>query len=153
MHQLISRQESVKRLPRNFTLHEYLCFEAEDVIKSSWTDVAVHDKKIIAKMRPGETRLFCVHEFGSQLLPLYCRLSEKYKQEEAEYEFSAVEIFMLKLMRDDDLYRRQNQIMRKSARFYFVTVGASDYDYVVAPTSFAEAVDLVFCGKASAYLD
>jgi len=153
MMQIISRQEPVKRILRNKTLHEWMCFEAEDVVRHNWTDVAIHDRKILNKMREGDTRLWMINELGSLFLPMYCKLYEKRKQEESEYDFSSVEIHMLRLMKDDRLASVQNKIIRETARFYFITKGSGDYDYSVAPTDFHGVMDLVFCGKASRYLD
>jgi hypothetical protein len=153
MTQIISRQEPVKRVLRNKTLHEWMCFEAEDVILHNWTDVAVHDKKILGRMRPGETRLWMISELGSLFLPMYCKLYEKQKQEESEYDFSSVEIHMLRLVKDDRLGAAQNKITRKTARFYFITKGACEYDYSIVATDFRSVMDLVFCGKASQFID
>ena len=153
MTQIISRQEPAKRVPRNKTLHEWMCFEAEDIVRHNWTDISCHDRKILDKMRPGDTRLWMIHELGSLFLPMYCKLYEKRKQEESEYEFSSVEIHMLRLMKDDRLASVQNKIIRDTARFYFIRKGSGDYDYDITPSDFRSVVDFVFCGKASAYLD
>jgi len=150
---ILSRQEPVKRLPRNKTLHEWMCFEAEDVIKNNWTDVAVHDRKLLGKMRPGDTRLWVIHEFGSLFLPCYCKLYEKRKQEEQEYVFSSLEINMMRLIRADDLGSIQSRIMRKSARFYFVTKGFGDYDGLITPSDFRSVANLVFRNKISPCID
>jgi hypothetical protein len=149
MSQLISRQEPTKRKLQKLTLHEFLCYEAEPVVKYNFCDVAVWDKRIIENMRPGEVRLWCIHELGSQLLPLFCRTAENKNQVQRNYEFSSVEILMLKLMRDDGIYAYQNKIMRETAQFYFVTPGCGDYDYMVKKSNLREIVDLVFCGKAN----
>jgi hypothetical protein len=60
---------------------------------------------------------------------------------------------MLRLMKDDRLASVQNKIIRETARFYFITKGSDDYDYSIAPANFHSVMDLVFCGKASRYLD
>lgn len=153
MAQILSRQEPVKRLPRNKTLHEWMCFEAEDIIKNNWSDVAVHDRKLLGKMRPGDTRLWMIHEFGSLFLPCYCKLYEKRKQEEEEYVFSSLEINMMRLIRADELGNLQSKIMRKSARFYFITKGFGDYDGLITPSDFRSVANLVFRGKISPYID
>ena len=153
MAQILSRQEPVKRLPRNKTLHEWMCFEAEDVIKNNWTDVAVHDRKLLGKMRPGDTRLWVIHEFGSLFLPCYCKLYEKRKQEEQEYVFSSLEINMMRLIRADELGSLQSKIIRKSARFYFITKGFGDYDGLITPSDFRSVANLVFRGKISPCID
>lgn len=151
--QIISRQESVKRNLRNHTLHEWMCFESESVVLHNWTDVAVHDKKILNSMRPGDTRLWMIHEFGSLFLPMYCKLYEKRKQEESEYDFSSVEVHLLRLAKDDRLGSAQSKILRATGKFYFITKGHGEYDYSVVPADFCSVMDLVFCGKASQFLN
>ena len=151
--QIISRQESVKKILRNMTLHEWMCFEAEDTVIHNWTDVAVHDRKILNKMRQGDTRLWIISELGSCFLPLYCKMYEKQKQEEDEYEFSAVEVYFARFIEGNRLASRQNSIFRKTAKFYFITKGSGEYDYSVVPVSFLDAVDFVFCGQGSSFID
>lgn len=151
--QIISRQEPVKSILRNKTLHEWMCFESETVIKYNWCDVAVHDRKIVNKMRPGDTRLWIINEFGSHFLPMYCKLYEQQKQEESEYDFSVIEVHMLRFMKDDRLAVTQNEIARATSQFYFITKGDGDYDYSVTPTNFNAVLDLVFCGKANQFLN
>ena len=153
MTQIISRQEPVKRVPRNKTLHQWMCFEAEDVVRYNWADVACHDLTTINKMRPGDTRLWVIHELGSLFLPLYCKMHEKRKQEESEYEFSSLEINMLRMMKDDPLASIQNKIIRETAQFYFIRKGFGNYDYNITPSDFRSVMDFTFCGKASRYLD
>ena len=153
MMQIISRQEPVKQIPRNKTLHDWMCFEAEDIVLHNWTDVAVHDRKILSKMRYGDTRLWVISELGSIFLPMYCKLYEKQKQEEAEYEFSSVEIYALRLLKSDRLSEMQSKITQATGRFYFITKGSGNYDYNVVPTNFGSLVDLVFCGKANQFLN
>lgn len=150
--QVLSRQEIVKRIPRNYTLHEWMCFESESVVKHNWTDVAVHDRKILDAMRPGDTRLWIISEFGSQFLPLYCKLYEKRKQEESEYDFSAIEVIMLRFVKDDRLAEMQSKIARDGSKFYFITKGQSKYDHFVVPTDYYNVMDLVFCGKVNRFL-
>ena len=151
--QIISRQESVKRNLRNLTLHEFMCYEAESVVKHNWTDVAVHDKKIINKMRPGDTRLWIISEMGSNFLPLYCKLYEKYKQEESEYDLSVVEVHMMRFLKNDRLGEMQSKIARATSKFYFITKGFGKYDYSVTPASFGSVLDFVFSGKANQFLN
>ena len=151
MNTIISRQETVKRDLRNKTLHEWMCCEAEQIVRHNWTDIAIHDRKLIGKMRAGETRLWGIYELGSIFLPLYCRMSEKVKQETHEYELSSVEVFMMRFFQETPIGELQADFMR-STKFYFITKGSSDYDYNVVPTTFLDVVDLVFCGKANRFL-
>lgn len=130
-----------------------MCFESEEVIKHNWTDVAVHDRKILNKMRPGDTRLWIISEFGSQFLPLYCKLYEKQKQEDCEYSFSTVEIYMLRFVKDGRLAEAQNKIRRKTSKFYFITKGDCNYAGLVSPASYSDVMDLVFCGKINRFLE
>jgi len=151
--QFISRQESVKRNLRNLTLHEWMCYEAENVVKHNWVDIAVHDKEIINKMRPGDTRLWIISELGSNFLPLYCKLYEKHRQEESEYELSVAEVHMMRFLRGDRLGEIQSKIARATSKFYFITKGFGGYDYSVTPATFGSVLDMVFCGKANQFLN
>ena len=150
--QIISRQESVKTVLRNQTLHEWMCFESEDIVRHNWCDVAVHDRKIVNKMRSGDTRLWVISEIGSVFLPMYCKLYEKQKQEEAEYELSSVQIHMLRFLKNDRLGATQSEIARKTSRFYFITKGNGEYDYSISATNFSAVLDLVFCGSVNHFL-
>jgi hypothetical protein len=152
MSQIISRQETVKRSPKKQTLHEWMCFEAENTVKHNWTDIAIHDKKILDKMLPGEVRLWIIYEFGSVLLPLYCKLSEHYVLNELNYSFSAVEVHLLRFAKEDSLGNVQNKIARATSSFYYISKGFGNYDYSVVPTDFHSVMDLVFCGKANLFL-
>jgi hypothetical protein len=150
--QLISLQEKLKQVFHKQTLHEWMCFESEDTVKHNWTDVAVHDRKIVNKMRHGETRLWIISEFGSQFLPMYCKLGEKKLQESRSYVFSSVEIHMLRFMKETNFGKLQAKALRASSKFYFITKGSSEYNYIVAPTDFRAVMDLVFCGSANQFL-
>ena len=100
-----------------------MCYEAESVVKHNWTDVAVHDKKIINKMRPGDTRLWIISELGSNFLPMYCKLYEKYSQDESDYELSVAEVHMMRFLKNDRLGEMQSKIARATSKFYFITKG------------------------------
>lgn len=151
--QIISRQEKVKSNFRNCTLHEWMCFESENIVKHNWTDIAVHDRKILNKMRPGDTRLWIISEVGSNFLPMYCKLFEKERQEESEYDLSLVEIHMLRFLKEDNFSKVYNKVMRNSFKFYFITKGDCDYNYSVVETTFDDVVNLAFCGKANFLLN
>lgn len=151
--QIISRQEGVKRNLRNLTLHEWMCYEAESVVKHNFCDIAVHDKKLLNKMRPGDTRLWIISEFGSHFLPMYCKLYEKYRQEESEYELSVAEVHMMRFLKNDRLGEIQSKIARATSKFYFITKGFGRYDYSVTSASFGIVLDLVFNGKANQFLN
>ena len=130
-----------------------MCYEAENVVKHNWVDIAVHDKKIINKMRPGDTRLWIISELGSNFLPLYCKLYEKHRQEESEYELSVAEVHMMRFLRGDRLGEIQSKIARATSKFYFITKGFGGYDYSVTPATFGSVLDMVFCGKANQFLN
>jgi hypothetical protein len=153
MQQIISRQEPVKRNLRNHTLYEWMIFEAENIVRHNWSDVAVHDQKLLNKMRPGDTRLWIISEFGSHFLPMYCKLYEKQKQEESEYTFSSVEVHLMRFVKDDRLGQMQSKLLRASSKFYFITKGYGLYDSVITPSDFRSVMDLVFCGNASHIID
>ncbi len=104
-------------------------------------------------MRPGDTRLWIISEFGSQFLPLYCKLYEKRKQEESEYDFSAIEILMLRYVKDGRLAAMQRKIALSSSKFYFITKTSSDYGGLVVPASYRDVMDLVFNGKINRFLE
>lgn len=153
MTQIISRQETCKIAFKKQTLHEWMCFEAENVVKYNWSDIAVHDKKILDKMLPGETRLWIISELGSIFLPMYCKLTERYVLNDLNYVFSAVEVHMLRFAKEDSLGSVVGKIARSSSNFYFIAKGNSLYDYTIVPSSFSDAMDLVFCGKANLFLN
>lgn len=152
MSTIFSRQETAKVALKKKTLHEWMIYEAENVVRFNFSDIAIHDKRILDKMLPNETRLWIIWEFGSQLLPMYCKLTEQYVLTELNYVFSAVEVHMLRFAKEDPFSDIQNKIARATSSFYFITKGYSDYDYDIAPTDFRTVMDLVFCGKANFFL-
>lgn len=125
-----------------------MCFEAESILRNNWTDVAVHDRKILEKMRQGETRLWAVYELGSAFLPMYCRLYEKGEQKDSQHEVSAVEVFMLRFFKEDQFGAVESKF-RKATKFFLITKGSSEYDFIAVPLSLFAVVDLVFCGNAN----
>ena len=153
MQQLISRQEQVKIKPRNLTLFDWMIFEAEDVVKHNFSDIAVHDRRLLNKMRPGDTRLWIISELGSSFLPMYCKLYEKSKQEESDYFLSAVEAHLLRFAKDDRLAEAQTKILLRTSRFYFITKGDGEYDGTIVPSDFRSVMDLVFCKQYSQLFD
>ena len=153
MSQIISRQETCKVALKKQTLHEFLIYEAENVVRHNWSDVAIHDKRIVEKMFPGETRLWIVWELGSLMPAMYCKLTEKESMTKTDHCFSAVECYMMRYMREGDFSDIQSQIARNTSKFYFVTKGYGNYDYSVVPASFRTVMDLVFCGRANSFLN
>ena len=153
MQQLISRQEPVKIKPRNLTLFDWMIFEAEEVVKYNFSDIAVHDRKLLNKMRPGDTRLWVISELGSSFLPMYCKLYEKSRQEEGDYFLSSVEAHLLRFAKNDRLGEAQTKILLRTSRFYFITKGEGDYDGTIVPCDFRSVMDLVFCGKYTQLFD
>jgi mannose/cellobiose epimerase-like protein (N-acyl-D-glucosamine 2-epimerase family) len=145
MERLISRQEKEKVDKKTKTLYEWMCFEAEGIIKYNWTDVAVHDRNILSKMRVNETRLWAIYELGSALLPLTCHVNEQVRQEILEYEMSSVEAFCLRFLKPTSLGERERDF-RKDTKFYFITKTDSDYDYFAVPASTSDVMAFVFCG-------
>ena len=152
MFTIISRQETVKRDPRKKNLHEWMCFTAEDVVKHNWTDVAIHDKKILEKMCPGETRLWAIYELGSAFLPMYCRTYENRHSNATQHEFAAVEVFMMRFFKEHEMGQME-ACFRKHTKFYFITKGVCDDDYLIIPSTLSSVVDLVFCGNANYLLN
>lgn len=152
MSQIISRQETLRATPKKKTLHEFLVYEAEDIVRHNWSDVALHDKNVIEKMLPGETRLWIIWELGSLFPPMYCKLSEKDAMTKTAYSFSAVECYMLRFMKEGPLNDAQAKIARDTSKFYFITKGYGNYDYSAVPVDFRLVMDIVFCGKASLFL-
>jgi hypothetical protein len=151
--QILTRQQAVKRNLRNLTLCEWMCYEAENVVKHNSTDVSVWDRKLVNRSRPGDVRLWWIHEFGSQFLPMYCKLYEKERMEEGEYELTAVEVNLMRMFKHDRLGEIQRKIILGSSKFFFIIKGDGDFDYCVIPITFEEVVDLVFNGKANQFLN
>ena len=153
MSQIISRQEFCRVTLKKQTLHEFLIYEAESIVKYNFSDVAIFDKKIIDKMLPNETRLWIIWEFGSVMPAMYCRLTERESMTKTDHCFSAVECYMLRFMKEGPFSDIQSQIARTTSKFYFVTKGYGAYDYSVDPISFRGVMDLVFCNKANFFLN
>jgi hypothetical protein len=148
MAALVSFQETAKVLPRKQTLHEQMCFIADDVVRYNFSDVAVHEKRILARMHEGETRLWIIHEFGSQFLPLYCKTGEWQRQGKNGRYLCSVEVTIARLLRNDELQQVQNKIIFDSAQYFIVTKGRDIRSGTITPVSFSDVVHLVFCGKA-----
>lgn len=144
----ISFQEQIKIEPRNKTLHEQMCFIADDVVRYNFSDVAVHDARILRRMKQGETRLWIISELGSQFLPMYCKLNEAERQQEKEYVLSSVEVTVARLLLHDPFEKARSQQFLETAQFYFVTKGVGVYDGTIAPVGFSDIVNLVYSGKA-----
>lgn len=150
---LLTRQEPQKTKPKKLSLADWMCYEAELVVQENFTDVAVWDRKLVNRTNPHETRLWWIHAFGSQFLPLYCRISQKIKTDGGLHELSAVEINLLRLFREDSLSKIQNKIILSTSKFFFITKGCNEFDYCVKPAKFREVANLVFVGKADLYLE
>jgi hypothetical protein len=148
MAALVSFQETAKVLPRKQTLHEQMCFIADDVVRYNFSDVAVHDFRIIKKMIPGEARLWIIHEFGSQLLPLCCKINEWREQGKDDRYLSSVEVNITRMLRTDELQKAQNKVIFDSAKYFIVAKGSDSRTGTITPVSFGDVVHLVFSGKA-----
>jgi hypothetical protein len=138
-----SFQETIKIEPRNKTLHEQMCFIADEVVRHNFSDVAVHDARILRRMKRGEVRLWIVSELGSQFLPMYCRLTEVARQGDYEYVLSAVEVTIMRLLQSDPLSMARQKQFFDTARFYFVTKGVGACDGSIESASFCDVVNLV----------
>lgn len=149
----VSFQEQIKIDPRDKTLHEQMCFIADEVVRYNFSDIAVHDARILRRMRQGETRLWMISELGSQFLPMYCKLNEWRKQEEKEYCLSAVEVTVARLLRNDPFDKARSKQFLDTAQFYLVTKGADMHGGSIAPIDFRDIVDLVYSGNANSLVD
>ena len=148
MTALFSFQEQVKIDPRNKTLHEQMCFIADDVVRYNFSDVAVHDARILKRMNEGETRLWIISELGSQFLPMYCKLGEAKKQQEKEYALSSVEIAIARLLNPDSFERLRSRQFLSTAQFYFVTKESKMRKGAIVPIDFKDVVGFVYMGEA-----
>ena len=149
MTALFSFQEQVKIDPRDKTLHEQMCFIADDVVRYNFSDVAVHDARILERMKKGETRLWIISELGSQFLPMYCKLGEAKKQQDKEYALSSVEIAIARLLNPDSFEKLRSRQFLSTAQFYFITKKSKTRDGVIFPISFKDVVDFVYMGEAN----
>jgi hypothetical protein len=149
---LVSHQESVKVAPEQTekqTLHEQMCFIADRIVRYNLSDVAVHDARKLKKMRCGEYRLWIVTEFGSQFLPLSCKMSEWKNQELNDYYLSAVHVVIARFLTTHDGWQQaQNRILFSSAEFYLVGKGADVFSGTIEPMSFPDVVRFVFFGQS-----
>lgn len=145
-HPLVSFQEKIKIVPseEKQTLHERMCFIADNVVRYNMSDVAVHDKRILSKMRAGETRLWIVNEFGSQFPPMYSKLGDWKKQELHEAPLCAVSVTLAKQLQNNVLSKR----LKESSELYLVCKGDDAYGGTVAAISLADIVHLVYGGDA-----
>jgi len=151
--QLTSQQETCKIVSCVQTLHEWMCFESENTVRHNWTDVAIHDRRIIDEMQPGDTRLWVIWELGSLFLPMYCKLSEESQLKE-DYKLTSVEIYMLRFFKEDQFATAQTRVLmdaKVNCKYYFIIKGTNDYNSLICPTTFHSVVDLVFCGKANLF--
>ena len=66
------------RRPKNCKkLHDKMMFIADTVVRHNWTDVAIHDRNKLANIPVGHHCAWVIHELGSYLSPLYCRLDQR----------------------------------------------------------------------------
>lgn len=144
MANFISHQEQVKITPRKQTLHEKMCFIADSIIRYNFSDVAVHDRRILKKMRPNEVRLWVINETGSQFVPMYCRLAQWHEPEQVIHDFSAVEITLARYMRIDAFAKRAQEVIWDHSEFYLVTKGSDRWSGSITPIEFCDLVRLVF---------
>lgn len=115
------------------TLHEWMCFKAETVVRYNWSDVAVHDRRIVERMLPMEFYVWCIHETGSAIFPMHCQL-------ETRSNHSAITTFLLALLEN-----RQHSALQE--KFYFIAQGRGDYDYITVHVDSISILNFVFCGQ------
>lgn len=144
MSALVSYQETAKVLPRNQTLHEQMCFIADDVVRYNFSDVAVHDARILRKMQTREVRLWIIHELGSQFLPLSCKVNEWRAQTKKDLYLCSAEVAIARLLRTDELQKVQNKTVLDSANYYLVAKGDDARSGTITPIGFGDVVRLVF---------
>lgn len=142
----VSFQEKVKIIPpeEKQTLHERMCFIADETLRYNLSDVAVHDKRILSKMRQGDVRLWIVNELGSHFVPMYCGMNDWKKQELHEAPLSAVEVTLAKCLTNDVIGR----FLKNSSQFYLVCKGNNSYSGSITAISLADIVHLVYGGNA-----
>jgi hypothetical protein len=153
MSTLVSFQETAKVLPRNQTLHEQMCFIADDVIRYNFSDVAVHDARILKKMQAGEARLWIIHELGSQLLPMSCKVNQWRDQIKKDLFLCSLEVVIARLLRNDEFQKAQNKAILDSSKYFIILKGADRLSGSITPIKFEEVVDLVFNKKVKPAVD
>jgi hypothetical protein len=153
MSTLVSFQETAKVLPRNQTLHEQMCFIADDVVRYNFSDVAVHDARILKKMQCGEVRLWIIHELGSQLLPMSCKINEWRDQAKKNFYLCSLEVIVTRLLRIDALQKAQNKIILDSSKYFLVRKGNDRFSGSITPIKFEEVLQLVFQKKSKPAVD
>lgn len=144
----VSYQETAKISPNNQTLHERMCFIADEIVRYNLSSVAVHDARILRYMRAGEARLWVIHELGSMLLPLSCKINEWQAQLRKEHYLCSVEVEIARLLRTDGWQKAQNEAVLNSAKFFIVMKGDRASAGDIEPICFADVVRLVFGEKA-----
>lgn len=152
MAAFVSYQETAKVSPKIQTLHERMCFIADDIVRYNFSDVAVHDARILKKMQIGEARLWMIHELGSQFLPLCSKINDWRAQQRKDVYLCSVEVMMARLLRTDPLQKAQNKAVLDSAKYFIVVKGESAAAGKIEPIEFSDVINLVFRGKADSVL-
>jgi hypothetical protein len=95
---IFCRHELARTTPAPKTLHERMMLEAEPIIQHNWTDVAIHDKNRLKRVKNNHVMAWMVNETGSYLSPMYCNISDKKNWTSSPMAALApVQIFMNKL--------------------------------------------------------
>jgi hypothetical protein len=63
--------ESRRQIEEHNSLITRMMKEAEPIVKHYWTDVCIHDKRVLNSMEPNSSAVWVIYEMGSFLCPLY----------------------------------------------------------------------------------
>lgn len=146
---IITTQQVAKMVPRSQTLFEKMCFLAEDILRYNWTDVAIHDRKILENTKPGEFRLWIVTEVGTLFPPMFCRLHQQYRSHSSGYlPMSAVEVNLMRMngspFNGQLPQRCYDSIGRTPKSFFIVGKGSDDWSGSIEPISASDIMAFAF---------
>jgi hypothetical protein len=145
---IITKQQAVKMVPRRQTLFEKMCFQAEDIVRYNWTDVAVHDRKILENTKPRERRLWIVTELGTMFPPMFCRTHEEHRCYQRGYTpMSAMEVLLMKMARGHGEKlpcETGTEAIKRSASYFIVCKGSDDWSGSIEPIDFCDIMALAF---------
>lgn len=146
---IITTQQAAKVVPRSQTLFERMCYLAEDILLHNWTDVAVHDRRILDNTKPGEFRLWIVTEVGTLFPPMFCRLHQEYRSHASGcLRMSAVEVHLMRLagspaggMLSQKFY---DSIKNTPKKFFLIGKGVDDWSGSIEPIGLSDIMDFAF---------
>ena len=132
-----------RRLKSSSNLHDQMMLEAGPVVKYNWTDVAIHDRNKLTRIPVDHYCAWVVHELGSYLAPLYCRLDHKNRWE--SYPRSPIEILMMRWCTDTPVSECPSfaSLSYKNASFYLIAKTNEHGGGNIIESSFDEFTDLV----------